>query len=83
VTAPGPEKKIDTLRRFMAAEDWENALRLAARFQDLGGERVPITRGWEALKRPSFYRALGQDPDAHVRAAVEALRRRYTPEPPS
>jgi hypothetical protein len=80
---PEPEKKIVILRRHMDAGDWREALRLAAGFGRLGEHKAPITRAWEALQRPGFYRQLGRDPDALVAAGIEALKARYlAPTPP-
>ena len=71
------ETKLSVLRRLMAAEDWPAALRLAARFPQLGIEKAAIVRGHECLVNPRFYRQLGTDPEAAVEAGVEALKRRY------
>ena len=77
--APGePPQKIEQLRAFMAAGDWRAALKLAASFADLGSEKEPIMRGWEAFARPEFQRALHKDPAALIEAGKAALVRRYT-----
>ncbi len=77
--APGePPQKIEILRAFMAAGDWRAALKLAASFADLGAEKEPIMRGWEAFARPEFQRALHKDPAALIEAGKAALMRRYT-----
>lgn len=76
-TAAGWVTKLSVLRAYMAAGEWSNALRLAARFPRLGAERVAITRAWEALQRPAFYAAIGKDPAALVAAGRAALERRY------
>lgn len=70
-------RKIDTLRALMTAGDWRAALKLAASFQQLGNEKELITRAWNAVARPEFYRQLGKDPDAVIRAGIESLQRRY------
>jgi hypothetical protein len=72
-----PPKKIDTMRRYMAAGDWRSALKLASTFPRLGDEAVTIRRAWEACARPDFYRSIRRDPAAHVAAGIKALRRRY------
>lgn len=61
----------------MAADDWIGALRIAARFHDLGEHKAAITMAWEAANRPDFYREIGKDPDALVAAGVGALKERY------
>jgi hypothetical protein len=61
----------------MAAEEWPEALRIAARFPVLGDGKEAITRAWAAHTNPAFYRQIGRDPEAEVRAGIEALKRRY------
>ena len=70
-------RKIDTLRRLIAAGDWRRALRLAAAFPRLGDHAVAIRRGWSAASNPDFYRQIGKNPDALVAAGIAALRERY------
>ena len=72
-----PPKKIDTLRAYMAAGAWREALRLAASFPRLGAYKARIERGWEACARPGFQRQLGRDPDALVADGCAALREAY------
>jgi hypothetical protein len=69
--------KLDAVRAAMAAGDWPQALRLAARFPDLGRERSAILDGWTAVSRPAFIRQLRRDPEALVAAGRAALIRRY------
>lgn len=73
------ERKIDLLRAAIAARDVRGALRIAARFHVLGDAREVVTRGWEALARPDFYRQIGRDPDALVAAGWAAVVARYSP----
>jgi hypothetical protein len=72
-----PEKKINQLRRLMAAEDWRGAVRLAATFSRLGDEKKTITRAWEAYVRPEFQRGIGRDTGALIVDGIAALKRRY------
>ena len=76
------ERKIDLLRAAIAARDVRGALRIAARFPVLGEAREVVTRGWEALARPDFYRQIGRDPDALVAAGWAAVVARYSPKEP-
>lgn len=69
--------KLRQLQEFMLADDWEGAMRLAAKFPRLGDEAAPITRAHQARLRPEFYRQLGQDPAALWAEGVAALKRRY------
>lgn len=77
IKASSAVPKIDQLRAFAAAGDWHSALRLAAKFQDLGDHKREITAGAEALARPGFYRQIKKDPDALVAAGIAALKARY------
>ncbi len=71
------QTKISILREHMAAGRWHDALKMAAKFPQLGDQKVAITRGADALKHPDFYRQLGKDVAVLVDAGVAALRARY------
>ena len=71
------KKKIEILHEHMDADEWHQALRLAASWPRLGQHRERIQRGWEAKARPEFYRQIGRDPDALVADGIQALRERY------
>lgn len=71
------EKKIDTLRRFMQAGQWREAMAMAARFPVLGKERDAIVTAHEATAHPRMYRQLGIDPDKAMETGIDALRRKY------
>ena len=58
------QTKLSKLIAAMDADDWPGALRIAAKFQRLGMEKVAITRAHDAYLRPDFYRQLGKDPCA-------------------
>lgn len=73
-----PRTKLSRLLEFMAAENWHEALRLAAKFPQLGEHKAAITRAWNAIQSPQFYREIGQDPDSLIAAGVAALKERYT-----
>lgn len=51
--------KLAQLTAHAEAGDWRGALRIAARFADLGAHRVEIARAHEAFVHPAFYRQLG------------------------
>lgn len=72
------ETKLSKLVACAAANDWQGALRIAARFQDLGDERTAIKRAHEVHANPDFYRQLGNDPEALIAAGIAALKRRYS-----
>lgn len=69
--------KLSILLEYMAEKNWSAALKLAARWGDLGIQRAAITRGADALRHPEFYKQLGKDPDALVAEGIAALRARY------
>lgn len=69
--------KLAKLKELYASGDLIGALRIAARFPQLGDEKEAITRAWAAVGNPAFYRELGQDPDALLHLGIDALRRRY------
>lgn len=73
---PKPSK-LSVLLGFMAAEQWENALRLAAKFPQLGEYRDAILDGHMAMTRPDFCRGIRKDPDSLIAAGIAALRARY------
>lgn len=70
-------KKIDQLREFVAVGDWISALRLAARFPRLGSEKVVITRAWDAVQNPEFYRQIGKCPQELFAAGCSAIKSKY------
>jgi hypothetical protein len=72
-----PETKLSQIKRLLAAGDAQGALRIAARFPDLGAERAAILDGHSAFTNPGFLRQIGKDPEALIAAGVAALQRRY------
>jgi hypothetical protein len=73
----GMETKLAKLKRHMATGEHVEALRLCAKWHDLGAHKERITRGWAAYQYPQFYREIGQDPDALFADALAAIRERY------
>lgn len=69
--------QLGKLREFMANREYTAALRLAARWADLGPHKAEITRGWSALRNPRFYREIGQDPKNLIRCGLLAICERY------
>lgn len=72
--------QLSILLEHMAAGRWPEALKLAARWQNLGEEKEAITRGKDALVHPEFYKQLGKNPDELVQEGIAALKRRYLKE---
>lgn len=71
------ETKLSRLKALAASGDWHGALRIAAKFPQLGEHKRAITTGYEAATRPNFYLQIGKDPAALVEAGKQALRARY------
>lgn len=71
------ETKLSKLITAAQAGDWAGALRIAARFPQLGEHKRAIVTAHECLVNPRFYVQLGMDPAAAVEAGKVALRARY------
>jgi hypothetical protein len=70
--------KLSKLKTAYAAGDLKGAMRIAARFPDLGDHAADITRAHEALSNPSnLHEQMGKDRAALIEAGVNALRARY------
>jgi len=69
--------KISQLKQAAARGDWATALRIAAKFPQLGAHAAAIKRAHEASHSAAFYRQIGRDPDELIRAGIQALRERY------
>lgn len=71
------KKKIDILTKMMAEERWEEALKFAAKFPRLGGQRNAILSASSALLSPEFYTSMGKNSDEIVAAGIAALKEKY------
>jgi hypothetical protein len=71
------ETKLSQLKTRWATGDLLGALRIAARFPQLGTEKDAITRAWEASQRPSFYRQIGRDPEQLIEEGLDAMRSKW------
>lgn len=72
-----PPRKLDAVVAAMRRGDWPQAIKLAAKFQDLGAEKAAILKAREALLRPGFQKQLGRDPAQLIAEGKAALQRRY------
>lgn len=72
-----PRTKLSILLQLMEGENWVDAIKFASAFPDLGPQKAAIRRAASALLSPQFYREMGQSPEAHMAAGIEALRERY------
>lgn len=72
-----PVSKASKVRAAMAAGDWQEAIRIAARFPDLGEFKAVITRAHGCYTNPGFYQQLGFDCEAVKAEARAAMLARY------
>lgn len=72
------QTKLSILKDHMEAGDWNKALSMAAKFQQLGKHRDAIKLAHEAITHPSFYSQLGKNPDVLRTQGIEALKSKYT-----
>lgn len=72
------QTKLDTLKNAAAAQDWQGALRIAAKFADLGEHKAAIVRAHEAHSNARFAVQLGREPAADIEAGIQALCARYS-----
>lgn len=75
----GIPTKLSKLKAAAAAGDWNEALRIAARFPRLGEHKVAILRAHEVANGHGArtYAQLGHDPDVLIADGIEALTDRY------
>jgi len=72
------DTKLARIRQAMQHESWDEALKLAARFQRLGEHAEAIQRAARAVNNPAIYEELGYDL-ARIRAeGIAALKARYS-----
>jgi hypothetical protein len=74
-----PEKKSDVVRRLVADGDYKKALGIVKGFR-LGISREDIscmTRAYECMVRPDFYRQISIDPGAAIADGIRILVAHY------
>ncbi|AOJ86715.1 hypothetical protein WS87_08540 [Burkholderia sp. MSMB0856] len=69
--------KISIVREHMAADRWQEAIRIAARFPQLGEERAAILDAHGAYTNPRFCSQLGKDVESMKLAGQRALVMKY------
>lgn len=78
------ETKLSKVRAAYTAGDYQLALRIAAKFQNLGPHRDAILKAHESYAQGAFYAQLGYDLPALRSAGIAALQQRYSlPQPNS
>lgn len=68
-------KQIDIVREAVKAEDWKKALRIAKDFR-LGitkAQRDEMSRAYECIVHPEFYRQIGTDIPAAIARGQEVV----------
>jgi hypothetical protein len=71
------ETKLSAVKRHMQAGEWQEAIRLAARFPRLDRHRDAILSAHSAYTNPRFVVQLGKDLDALKDAGRAALIDRF------
>ncbi len=71
------ETKLSKVKAAYEAGDLRGALRIAAKFHDLGKHRKAIMRAHESFTNGHFYEQLGHDLQQLRAAGREALVARY------
>lgn len=71
------ETKLSIVKRHMRAGEWQEAIRLAARFQRLDAHRNAVLDAHGAYTNPRFYVQIGRDLDALKEAGQRALLDRF------
>lgn len=76
-----PRSKLSFVLEAMQADDWHEALRLAAKFHDLGEHKATITRAAGCISNPRFFKQVVPDMPAAIAAGKVALIQRYAKPP--
>jgi hypothetical protein len=71
------ETKLSQIKRLLDAGDSQSAIRIAARFSDLGAQRAAILDAHGAYTNPRFCRQIGKEPDALIAAGIAAMHARW------
>jgi len=71
------ETKLSKVKAAMDAGNWQEAIRLAAKFPQLGDHRGAILDAQMAYSNPRFLLQLKKDPEAVKAAGKAALLARY------
>jgi hypothetical protein len=72
-----PQTKLSKLVAAANAGDWAGALRIAAKFPELGEYKAVIHLAHQCAWNPAFYRQLGRDPETCIADGIAALKARY------
>src|SRR5262249_55151801 len=70
--------KLARIRQAMRDENWDEALKLAARFQRLGEHAEAIRRAASGVTNPAFYEDLRANVAQGGAQGIAALKERYS-----
>ena len=73
-----PTTKLAKVREAMADDDWELAIRLAAKLRSLGKYQKAIDRASDFLNHPTVYEQMGYDREKTIEEAVAALKEKFS-----
>ena len=71
------QTKLETLKQAAAANDWRQAIAIAARFPRLGAIRDAVLDAHMAFTNPRFLQQIKRDPDACIAAGRSAIIAAY------
>jgi hypothetical protein len=69
--------KLQKARDFWHKSQYLAALRIVAKFPNLGSHKAQIVRGYECVNNPAFYERLGYNPAQEYAAALAAVATLY------
>jgi hypothetical protein len=72
------QTKLSQVKDASQTGDVAKAIRIAAKFQDLGAHRNAILDAHLAITNPRWMLGLGRDIQATIQAGADALRIRYS-----
>ena len=71
------QTKLSQVKAAYQANDYQTALRIAAKFHDLGTQRNAILDAHLAITNPRWMLGLGKDIGQSIDAGIQALVLRY------
>jgi hypothetical protein len=69
--------KLEQVKQAYATGNYKDALRIAAKFPQLGDERKAITLANECFSNPRFYKQVGVNIDQAIADGVKTLGAKY------
>jgi len=69
--------KLEELKQLIETNQYDKAIKMAAKFPRLGEERNAILSASSALLSPETYRAMGKDPETVIQDGITAIINKY------